>query len=46
MRPLHIRVRDDDGKVKIMFFPGCLVLSLIISVVLTVLANLIGRALT
>lgn len=35
-------VRDEDGKVKIMFFPGCL----IISVVGTILLNVLIRAFT
>lgn len=39
------RRRDEDGRVKVMFFPGCLVLSIILSVVGTVLLNLLLRAL-
>lgn len=34
----------EAGKVKIMFFPGCLVLSIIISVVGTILLNVLIRA--
>jgi len=32
------------GRVKVMFFPGCLVLSLVLSVVGTILLNVLLRA--
>ena len=38
------RIRDgEDGRVKILFFPGCLVLSIILSVVATILINVLLR---
>ena len=37
------RLQDEAGRVKIMFFPGCLVVSLVLSVVGTILLNLVFR---
>ena len=38
------RARTEVGRVKIMFFPGCLVMSLLISVIGTILLNVLLRA--
>lgn len=35
----------ERGRVKVMFFPGCLVISIIVSVVGTILLNLLLRLL-
>lgn len=37
---------SEHGRVRVMFFPGCLVLSIILSVVGTILLNLLLRALS
>lgn len=41
MRPHHHP--DERARVKLMFFPGCLVLSLLISIIGTILWNLLLR---
>ncbi len=35
--------RDEHGRVKVMFFPGCLVISIVLSVVGTILLNVLIR---
>lgn len=42
IRDPHLR---EHGRVKILFFPGCLVLSIVLSVVGTILLNLLLRLL-
>jgi hypothetical protein len=37
--------RAEDGRVKVVFFPGCLVISIILSVVGTILLNVLIRLL-
>jgi hypothetical protein len=36
---------SESGRVKVMFFPGCLVLSIVLSIVATVLLNVLIRLL-
>lgn len=37
------RRAGEQGRVKVMFFPGCLVLSIVLSIVGTILLNLLLR---
>jgi uncharacterized membrane protein YfhO len=40
----QLQRKDQSGRVKIMFFPGCLVISIVLSVVGTILLNVLLRA--
>lgn len=38
-----MRRTSEHGRVKVMFFPGCLVVSIVLSIVLTLVLNLLLR---